>query len=97
MAVGSGYVPFTRPLQNNCLRSANMNRVLLTLAITVLSGSLLFSNPTSAQFIPPAKKAVRVRITGLKPRTIYYYRVDSVDANGTSDGVISSVKTFTTR
>jgi phosphodiesterase/alkaline phosphatase D-like protein len=138
-----------------------MNRILLTLAITVLSGSLLFSNPTSAQFIPPAKKAVRVRITqgpeielanndltiirwtsnnpggspehfgvvhygtdqnlsqtakshirlnqnhrytifrvrmdDLKPRTTYYYRVDSMDANGTSDGVISSVKTFTTR
>jgi phosphodiesterase/alkaline phosphatase D-like protein len=137
-----------------------MNRVLLTLAITILCGSLLFSNPTCAQFIPPAKKAVRVRITqgpeielanndmsiirwtsnnpggsperfavvhygtdrnlsqtakshirlnqnhrytvfrvrmtGLKPRTIYYYRVDSMDANGTSDGVISSVKTFTT-
>src|SRR5260370_8750952 len=40
-----------------------MNRVLLTLAITVLSGSLLFSIPTSAQFVPPAKKALRVRIT----------------------------------
>jgi phosphodiesterase/alkaline phosphatase D-like protein len=139
-----------------------MNRVLLTLAITVLSGSLLFSNPTSAQFVPPAKKVAHVRITqgpeielskdsltiirwtsnnpggspehyavvhygtdpknlsqmakshirlnqnhsstifrvrmdDLKPRTTYYYRVDSMDAHGTSDGVISSVKTFATR
>src|SRR5712671_213215 len=40
-----------------------MNKVLLTLAITVLSGSLLFSIPSSAQFVPPAKKALRVRIT----------------------------------
>ena len=138
-----------------------MIRVLLTLAITVLSGSLLFSIPTSAQFVPPAKKALRVRITqgpeiesansaftiirwtsnnpggspehfavvhygadrnlsqtakshirlnqnhrftifrvrmsNLKPRTTYYYKVDSMDADGASDGVISSVKTFTTR
>jgi len=27
-----------------------------------------------------------------KARTTYYYRVDSMDAHGTSDGVISSVK-----
>jgi phosphodiesterase/alkaline phosphatase D-like protein len=39
----------------------------------------------------------RVRMDGLKPRTTYYYKVDSADADGTSDGVISSVKTFTTR
>jgi hypothetical protein len=39
-----------------------MRRVLLTLAITVLGGSLLCSNPTIAQLLPPAKKAARVRI-----------------------------------
>ena len=39
----------------------------------------------------------RVRMDGLKPRTTYYYKVDSMNADGTSDGVISSVKTFTTR
>ena len=39
----------------------------------------------------------RVRIDDLKPRTTYYYRVDSTDTDGRSDGVISSVKTFTTR
>ena len=40
-----------------------MKRVFLTLAITALSGSLLFSKPTSAQLLPPAKRAKRVQIT----------------------------------
>jgi phosphodiesterase/alkaline phosphatase D-like protein len=39
-----------------------MNRVLLTLALTVFGDSLLLSNPISAQFIPSAKKAAHVRI-----------------------------------
>ena len=39
-----------------------MNRLLLILGITTLSGSLLFANPTSAQFIPNAKRAAHVRI-----------------------------------
>jgi len=138
-----------------------MNRVLLTLAL-VFSGSLLLSNPTSAQFVPSAKKAARVRIIkgpelelarenltiiswtsnnpggspehfgvvhygtdpknlsqtakspirlnqnhrytifrvrmeNLKPRTTYYYTVDSMDAHSTSDGVNSPVKTFMTQ
>ena len=38
----------------------------------------------------------RVRMSDLKPRTTYYYRVDSMDADGTSDGVTGPVKTFTT-
>jgi phosphodiesterase/alkaline phosphatase D-like protein len=38
----------------------------------------------------------RVRMDALKPRTTYYYKVDSMGADGTSDGVISSIKTFTT-
>jgi phosphodiesterase/alkaline phosphatase D-like protein len=161
MVVDSGYVNFTGLSQNNSLWSVNMNKVLLALAITVLSGSLAFSIPTRAQFVPPAKKAARVRITqgpeiefsdngltiirwtsnnpggspehfgvvrygtdqnlsqtakshirlnqnhrytifrvrmdDLKPRTTYYYRVDSMAADGTSDGLISSVRTFTTR
>lgn len=148
------------PSHNDSLWGANMNKVFLTLAITVLSSSLLFSIPGSAQFVPPAKKAVRVQITqgpeielniegltiirwtsnnpggtpehfavvhygtdknlsetakshirlnqthsytvfrvrmdALKPRTTYYYKVDSMGADGTSDGVISSIKTFTT-
>jgi phosphodiesterase/alkaline phosphatase D-like protein len=39
----------------------------------------------------------RVRIDGLKPQTTYYYRVDSTQANGNSDGAKSPVKHFTTR
>ncbi len=39
----------------------------------------------------------RVRVEGLTPRTTYYYTVDSMEANGTSDGVKSAVKHFTTR
>ncbi len=38
----------------------------------------------------------RVRVGGLKPRTTYYYAVDSMQANGKSDGVKSPVKRFTT-
>ena len=38
----------------------------------------------------------RVRIDGLKPRTTYYYTVDSTEANGKGDGVKSAVKHFTT-
>jgi phosphodiesterase/alkaline phosphatase D-like protein len=38
----------------------------------------------------------RVRMDGLKPRTTYYYAVDSTEANGKGDGVKSAVKHFTT-
>jgi Purple acid Phosphatase, N-terminal domain len=38
----------------------------------------------------------RVRMDGLKPRTTYYYIVDSMEANGKGDGVKSAVKHFTT-
>ena len=38
----------------------------------------------------------RVRIDGLEPRTTYYYTVDSIEANGKSDGVRSPVEHFTT-
>jgi|ERR1019366_335199 phosphodiesterase/alkaline phosphatase D-like protein len=40
-----------------------MKRVLLTLAITVLAGSLLSSNPAIAQLLPPGAKTARVQIT----------------------------------
>jgi len=138
-----------------------MTRLLETLALRALSVSLLLSISTSAQLVPSAKKAARVRITqgpeielakdhltiitwttinpggspehygvvhygedprtlsqmvkspirlnpghrytvfrvrldNLKPRTTYYYKVDSMDARGTTDGVTSPVKTFTT-
>ena len=39
----------------------------------------------------------RVRALNLQPHTTYYYTVDSQDANGTSDGVSSPVKSFTTQ
>lgn len=38
----------------------------------------------------------RVRMDGLKPRTTYYYTVDSTEANGKGDGVKSAVNHFTT-
>ena len=38
----------------------------------------------------------RVRIEGLKPRTTYFYTVTSAGSDGTSDGVKSPVKKFTT-
>ena len=40
-----------------------MNRLLLTLAIATMIGSLLSSNPAAAQVLPPAKRAERVEIT----------------------------------
>jgi hypothetical protein len=38
----------------------------------------------------------RVRMDGLKPRTTYYYTIDSTGADGKGDGVKSAVKHFTT-
>jgi len=38
----------------------------------------------------------RVRMDGLKPRTTYYYTVDSTEANDKGDDVKSAVKHFTT-
>jgi phosphodiesterase/alkaline phosphatase D-like protein len=38
----------------------------------------------------------RVRVLNLQPHTTYYYTVDSMDSNGTSDGVKSPVKQFAT-
>ena len=39
----------------------------------------------------------RVHLYNLKPRTTYYYTVESMDSGGRSDGVTSSVQNFTTR
>ena len=38
----------------------------------------------------------RVHLYNLKPRTTYYYRVDSMESSGQSDGVTSRVQNFTT-
>jgi hypothetical protein len=37
----------------------------------------------------------RVRMEDLAPGTTYYYRVDSMESNGKSDGVTSTIKDFT--
>jgi phosphodiesterase/alkaline phosphatase D-like protein len=139
-----------------------MNRLLLTMALTVMMGGAFYVTPTVAQLSATTKKAAsveitqgpeieradsyltivrwttnnpggspqhygvvhygtdpkdlsqtakspirlnpdhaetvfRVRIDGLQPKTTYYYTVDSMEANGTSDGVKSTVKHFTTR
>jgi Purple acid Phosphatase, N-terminal domain len=39
----------------------------------------------------------RVRIQGLQAGTTYYYKVDSMEANGKGDGVTSEVKSFKTK
>jgi hypothetical protein len=39
----------------------------------------------------------RVRMAGLSPQTTYYYTVDSMEANGTGDGVKSTIGHFNTR
>jgi hypothetical protein len=44
-----------------------------------------------------ANTIFRVRVDGLKPRTTYYYTVDSTGPEGTSDGVKDTVHQFTTR
>jgi phosphodiesterase/alkaline phosphatase D-like protein len=38
----------------------------------------------------------RVRVEGLKPKTTYYYTVDSTQGTGKSDGVKSPVRHFST-
>ena len=38
----------------------------------------------------------RVRMTGLKPETTYYYTVDSMGADGNDDEVKGSIEHFTT-
>ena len=39
----------------------------------------------------------RVHLYNLKPRTTYYYTVDSMESTGKSDGVTSPVNKFTTQ
>jgi len=134
---------------------ANMNRMLLTLAISVLWGSLIAQeSPTTPKAVgvriiegpkielarghltiiswttnnpggspvhygivhygtdpnglgETAKSPIRlnsdhsstvfrVRLDNLKSRTTYYYAVDSAEADGTSDQIVSQIKQFTT-
>jgi hypothetical protein len=37
-----------------------------------------------------------VNLYDLPPKTTYYYKVESMDSNGKSDGVASPVNNFTT-
>src|SRR5260370_33376104 len=139
-----------------------MNRLFLILPVATAVGSLLLSNPISAQFVPSTKKAAHVRILkgpelelarenltiitwtsnnpggspehfgvvhygtdpknlsqtakshirlnpthsytvfrvlveGLAPKTTYYYKIDSMEPDGKSDGVTSPINTFTTQ
>jgi Purple acid Phosphatase, N-terminal domain len=39
----------------------------------------------------------RVRMDRLKPKTTYYYTVDSMEANGSSDGLKDTIHTFSTQ
>jgi Purple acid Phosphatase, N-terminal domain len=39
----------------------------------------------------------RVNMYDLPPKTTYYYKVESMDSTGKSDGVSSPIKTFTTQ
>jgi hypothetical protein len=59
-------------------------------SLTKIAKSPLRLNPTHDYTV------FRVRMGDLAPRTTYYYTVDSMEANGESDGVKSSVKHFTT-
>jgi phosphodiesterase/alkaline phosphatase D-like protein len=43
--------------------ACSMNRLLIKLAITAATSSLLFSNPIHAQILPPQNKAQHVEIT----------------------------------
>jgi Purple acid Phosphatase, N-terminal domain len=43
-----------------------------------------------------ASTVFRVRLDNLKPGTTYYYTVGSIEANGTDDATVSSVRKFTT-
>jgi hypothetical protein len=39
----------------------------------------------------------RVNLYDLPPKATYYYKVDSMDSTGKTDGVTSPIKTFTTK
>src|ERR1700746_3079678 len=39
----------------------------------------------------------RVNLYNLPPKTTYYYKVESMDSSGKSDGVSSPIKSFTTQ
>jgi phosphodiesterase/alkaline phosphatase D-like protein len=60
-------------------------------SLTQIAKSPNRRNPTNPEMI------FRVRILGLSPHTLYYYRVESAGATGASDRVSSAVRTFKTQ
>jgi Purple acid Phosphatase, N-terminal domain len=58
--------------------------------LTQTAKSHIRLNPTHSYTV------FRVRIDDLPAKTTFYYKVDSMEAKGRSDGVISPVKKFTT-
>jgi hypothetical protein len=48
-------------------------------------------NPTHSETV------FRVNLYSLPPKTTFYYKVESVDSTGKSDGVTSAVNSFTTQ
>jgi len=71
----------------------------VTLSLATVQTRVLVTAPayTDIRLNPTHSYTVfRVRVEGLRPKTTYYYKVDSIDARGTSDGVTSPIKAFTT-
>jgi phosphodiesterase/alkaline phosphatase D-like protein len=56
---------------------------------------LTAKNPIRLNHFHP-ETTFRVRLEGLEPRTKYYYTVTSMESNGSSDPVNSTVQEFTT-
>jgi phosphodiesterase/alkaline phosphatase D-like protein len=56
-------MPVPSLFQGTSFGGLSVNRLLLKLAIAATVGSLLSSNPTAAQILPPQKRAERVEIT----------------------------------
>ena len=60
--MGAARGPHT-PSKGAAIGVCSMNRLLVKLAITAATGSLLFSSLTVAQILPPQKRAAHVEIT----------------------------------
>ena len=58
--------------------------------LTQTAKSHIRLNPTHSYTV------FRVRVQGLQPKTTYYYKVDSMEPSGRSDGVTSPTKKFST-
>jgi hypothetical protein len=102
-----------RIMQGPELESANNNSAIITWTSNNPGGSdehfgVVHYGTDPKQISQTAKSPIRlnqnhpytvfrVRVDGLASRTTYYYTVESMAANGTSDGVKSTFNHFTTR